>query len=107
MKKAKKVHSETTDLVSKYQEQNLESGQSGLINTICTITLVDEFTTEEMQTITNMRKNNESSIKDLFLEIKAKTDKGETTINMGTNKETYMKIEIKEFEKKVLDSKKQ
>ncbi|KAF0399864.1 hypothetical protein F8M41_009653 [Gigaspora margarita] len=44
-KKAKKVHSETTDLVSRYQEQNLKNGQSGSTNTICTMTLVEELTT--------------------------------------------------------------
>ncbi|KAF0538533.1 hypothetical protein F8M41_007739 [Gigaspora margarita] len=81
-KKAKKVHSETTDLVSRYQEQNLESGQSGSTDTICTIISVDKLTTDEMQTITNVGKNNESSIEDPILEVKAKTDKSKTTTNM-------------------------
>ncbi|CAG8671807.1 23543_t:CDS:2, partial [Gigaspora margarita] len=107
MKKAKKVHNKTTDLVSRYQEQNLESRQSGSTNTICTITAVDELTTDNIQTTTNMRKNNKSSIEDPILEAKAKTDKSETTTNIRTNEETYTEIEIEESEKEGPDHKKQ
>ncbi|CAG8816453.1 42703_t:CDS:1 [Gigaspora margarita] len=103
IKKAKKVHSKTTDLVSGYQEQNLESGQSGLTNTICTIMLVDKLTTDEMQTITNMKKNNKLSIEVPILEAKAKTDKGETITNVETNEETCTQIEIEKSEREGLD----
>ncbi|KAF0506649.1 hypothetical protein F8M41_019125 [Gigaspora margarita] len=107
MKKAKKVQSKTTDLVSRYQEQNLESEQSSSTDTICTITAVDELTTDDMQTTTNVRKNNKSSIENPILEAKAKTDKGETTTNMGTNEKTCTEIEIEESKKEGPDHKKQ
>ncbi|CAG8647516.1 26850_t:CDS:2 [Gigaspora margarita] len=90
-KKAKKVYSKTIDLVSGYQEQNLEN----------------KLIIDEMQTTTIVRKNNESSIEDPILKAKAKTDKSKTTTNVRTNEKTCMEIEIEESEKKDPDHKKQ
>ncbi|CAG8820921.1 16998_t:CDS:2 [Gigaspora margarita] len=81
-KKAKKVHSETADLVI-------------------------EFTPDEVQAITNVKKNSRLSIEDPILEIKAKTDECEITTNVGTNEETCIEMEIKEPKREVLNSKKQ
>ncbi|CAG8841328.1 1290_t:CDS:1, partial [Gigaspora margarita] len=94
-KKAKKVHNETAKLVSEYQEQNLASKQSGSINTLCTMMLVEEFISEEVQTTTNVGKNSRLSIEDPILEVKAKTDEREIT----TNEETCTEMEIEEPEK--------
>ncbi|KAF0465082.1 hypothetical protein F8M41_026330 [Gigaspora margarita] len=105
-KKAKKVYSETADLVSGYQKQNLESGQSGLTDTICTMTSV-EFTPDEVQATTNVRKNSKLSIEDPILEIKAKTDERKITTNTRTNEETCIEMEIKKPEREVPNSKKQ
>ncbi|KAF0474671.1 hypothetical protein F8M41_024695 [Gigaspora margarita] len=67
---------------------------------------IDEFTTDEAQTTTNVRKNSGLGIEDPILEVKAKIDKGKITINMGTNKETCMEMEIEEPKREVPDPKK-
>ncbi|KAF0445978.1 hypothetical protein F8M41_002996 [Gigaspora margarita] len=107
MKKAKKVHSETADLVSGYQEQYLESEQFGSTNTICTMMSVEECIPNEVQITTNVGKNSRLSIEDPVLEVKAKTDEYEIITNIGTNEETCMEIEIEKLKREVLNYKKQ
>ncbi|KAF0444379.1 hypothetical protein F8M41_003484 [Gigaspora margarita] len=68
---------------------------------------VDELTTDEAQTTTNIRKNNGLSIEDPILEVKAKTDESEITTNMRTNKKTCTEMEIEEPKREGPDSNKQ
>ncbi|CAG8808410.1 30226_t:CDS:2, partial [Gigaspora margarita] len=56
-KKAKKVYCKTADLVSGYQEQNLESEQTSSTNTTCTMTSIEEFILDEVRNKIDNDKN--------------------------------------------------
>ncbi|CAG8831799.1 2995_t:CDS:2 [Gigaspora margarita] len=101
------VLKEIRNLVSRYQEQYLESEQFGSTNTICTMISVEECIPNEVQTTTNMGKNSRLSIEDPVLEVKAKTNECKITTNIETNEETCTEMKIKELKREVPNYKKQ